>query len=81
MTLDLHYKYAIKIGKKWVSKNKEEKYYLSSYEKNAETRWDVRGARGIQERYLSATWNVTMGDKPVMVIQKIHRPQRIHYWW
>jgi hypothetical protein len=81
MTLNLHYKYAIMVGTRWVSKNDEDKYYLSSDEKDAEARWDMRGALAIKDRYVYATWNKTMGDKPIMEVKKIHRPQRIHHWW
>jgi hypothetical protein len=80
-TLDLHYKFAVKVGPSWVSMDENGKYYLSAKEAAAETRWDIRGAQGIGERYMKANWNVTMGDKPVMVLEKIHRPQRIHHWW
>lgn len=81
MTLNLHYKYAVKVGPSWVAIAENGTYYLSSKEETAETRWDIRGALGIGERYLNGNWNVTMGDKPEFKIKKIHRPQYIHHWW
>lgn len=82
MSIKLHWKYAVKIESRWVSLNEEsDNYYLSSYRKNADTRWDIRGAKGIYERYIAQTWNKTMGEKPVMNIVKIHRPQRLNLVW
>jgi hypothetical protein len=79
--LKIHWKFAVKSGTRWVSLDEKGKYYLSSNRKNAETRWDMRGALGIKERYLASSWNVTMGEKPEMNIVKIHRPQRINWGW
>ena len=81
MSMNLHYKYAVNIGGQWVSKDDKNKYCLSKAENKAETRWDVRGALGIQDSYLKDNWNVTMGDKPIMAVRKIHRPQRIRHRW
>lgn len=81
MSVNLHYKYAVRIGVKWITVNDKDKYDLTSDQKKAATRWDIRGALGIQERYLKAAWNLTMGDKPTMVVVKVHRPQIIHHWW
>ena len=81
MTIKLHWKYAVKIGSQWVALNENGTYYLSSYKKNAETRWDIRGAQGIKERYISNVWNTSMGEAPVLNIVKIHRPQRLNLVW
>ena len=81
MAVTLHYKYAVRIGTQWVSIDDKGKYRLVGEEKNAETRWDIRGALGIGDRYIKAVWNVTMGEKPAFEIQKVHRPQRIHHAW
>ena len=80
-TLDIHHKFAVKVGTSWVSVDEKGKYYLSAKEATAETRWDIRGALGIGERYIKANWNVTMGDKPDMVVERVHRPQRIYHAW
>jgi len=81
MAVTLHYKYAVRIGTQWVAVDDKGKYRLVGKEKDAETRWDIRGALGIGDRYLKAEWNVTMGEKPTFAIQKVHRPQRIHHAW
>lgn len=81
MTLNLHYRYAARTRGMWVTVNDKGEYDLTSDKKKAEVRWDIRGALGIKDRFINATWNVTMGDKPVVEIEKIHRPQRIHHWW
>lgn len=81
MTLNLHYRYAVKTQSLYIALDEEGKYSLTSDKDKAEARWDMRGALGIRERYLSATWNITMGDKPEFEITKIHRPQHIHHWW
>ncbi len=80
MSVNLHYKYAVNIGTQWVAVNDKGEYRLVGEEKDAETRWDIRGALGIGDRYITAAWNVTMGDKPTFVIKKVHRPQRIQQW-
>lgn len=81
MALQIHYKYAVKCKNMYVAINDEGRYYLSSESAKAESRWDVRGAKGIWESYLKETWNQTMGDKPECEIVMVHRPQRIHHWW
>lgn len=82
MTVKLHWKYAVKINSRWIAVDEDGKYYLTSYRKNADTRWDIRGAKGIYERYIAATYNRTMGvDKPEMDIVKIHRPQKLNLVW
>ncbi len=80
-TSNVHWKFAVKFNTRWVCLDEEGKYYLSSDRKNADTRWDMRGALGIKERYLASTWNVTLGEKPIGKIVKIHRPQRINWTW
>ena len=81
MSIKLHWKYAVKIRSQWICLNEDGSYYLSVTRANAETRWDIRGAQGIMERYLADQYNITMGDKPEMHIVKIHRPQRINHAW
>jgi len=81
MSLKIHWRYAVKVRYRWVAIDDKGNYYLSSSRNDAETRWDIRGAKGIKERYLAAEWNVTMGEKPVMHIVKIHRPMRLNLGW
>ena len=82
MSIKLHWKYAVKIDSRWIAIDDNGNYYLSSYRKNADTRWDIRGAKGIYERYISQYWNKTMStEKPVMNIVKIHSPQKLNLVW
>ena len=82
MSIRLHWKYAVKINSRWVAVDDDGNYYLTSYRKIADTKWDIRGAKGIYERYIAGHWNKTMGtEKPEMNIVKIHRPQKLNLVW
>ena len=83
MTINnLHYKFAIKMKGGYIAVNSEGTYYITSEEKKAEARWDIRGALAIKERYITATWNKTMDeDKPTGEVVEVYRPQRFNHWW
>ena len=81
MSLNLHYKYAVKVDNLFITKNDEGQWFLSNDEKVAEARWDVRGALAVYEQYIKEKWNPRLGAKPAPSVVKVHRPQRLHHWW
>ena len=77
----IHWKYAVKYNSFWVAQDDEGKLLLTQNEVDAETRWDIRGAIALRNRYIKEQRNVTMGNKPDLVIEYTHRPQRINTEW